>query len=152
MKQHKEFWHQCNQQGAPSCSLFLGFENGMKILWKMQSCQTVCVFCSQKKTVHDCKGLKQACVLYMSDPRVNKYLDKDSTLPYPQHSVIQMGTKCPKQRCAHYCAFLLNLLEDNPGLKNKLTMSDETYFHLTATVKRQNFCYQSKENAGELYE
>jgi len=110
------------------------------------------VFCSQKKTVHDCKGLKQACVLYMSDPRVNKYLDKDSTLPYPQHSVIQMGTKCQKQRCAHYCAFLLNLLEDNPGLKNKLTMSDEMYFHLTATVKRQNFCYKSKENPSELYE
>jgi len=83
---------------------------------------------------------------------VNKSLDKDSTLPFPQHSVIQKVTKCQKQGCVHYCAFLLNLLEDNPGLVNKLTMSNDAYFHLVATVKRKNFCYQSTENPCELYQ
>lgn len=61
-------------------------------------------------------------------------------------------TKCQKERCVHYCTFLLNLLEDNPGLVNKLTMSDEAYFHLIATVKRKNFSYQSTENPCELYQ
>jgi hypothetical protein len=101
----------------------------------MQSCQTVSVPLTEE-TVHDWKGLKncprhstlkQACVLYMYDPRVNKFLDGDSTLPSPQHSVIQKVTKCQKQRCVHYCAFLLNLLEDNPGLVNKVTRRDEAY-------------------------
>ena len=88
---------------------------GVRISWRFCGrCRAArqCVFCSQKKTVHDCKGfkncprhstLKQACVLYVSTLRVNKFLDKDSTLPFPQHSVIQKVTKCQKQRCVHYC-------------------------------------------------
>lgn len=119
---------------------------GLRIAWRFCGrfrAARQWVFHSQKNTVHDCKGLKncpehstlkQACVFYVSDPRVNEFLDKDQ-----------------KQRCVHYCAVLLNLLEDNPGLVNKLTMSDDVYFHLIATVKRKNFCYQSREYPCELY-
>jgi hypothetical protein len=66
-----------------------------------------CVFCSQKKTVHDCKGLKQACVLSTSDPRVNKYLDKDSTTSIPTTFSHPNGDQVPETKvCALLCIFV----------------------------------------------
>jgi hypothetical protein len=78
----------------------------------------------------------------------NRFLDKEFTFLSLQNSAINHS----KQQCLHYCTFLLNLLEDNPGLVNNLTMRDEAYFHLIATVKRKNFCYWSTENLCKLYQ
>jgi hypothetical protein len=132
----------------------------MKILWKMQSCQTGCLLFTEENTAwlqgsqelskifHTQAGLCALHVWPKSEQifRQILYTSNPTTFSHPK------VTKCQKQRCVHYYAFLLNLLEDNPGLMNKMTMSDEAYFHLIATVKRENFCYQSTENPCELYQ
>ena len=126
----------------------------------MQNCH--CVFCSHRRkqcmtakvsrTVQEIQHSSRLLCFTRLTQECNEFLVKNCTSPSPQHSVIQMVTKHYKQRCVHYCAFLLNLLEDNPGLVNKLTVSDEAYFHLTVTVRRNEFCYWSTENPCELYQ
>jgi hypothetical protein len=42
-----------------------------------------------------------------------------------------------------FCQQLLNMINENPDLVNNLLMSDETHFHLSGFVNKQNFRYWS---------
>jgi hypothetical protein len=50
------------------------------------------------------------------------------------------------------CQHLLNMINENPDLVNKLLMSDAAQFHLSGFVNKQNFRYSSSENPQRFHE